>query len=360
MQRRTLLEANRTSKSHFLLLDGLRGFAAFCVMLIHFGSWLAVPWIARNSYLAVDLFFCLSGYVLSHAYMGQARSMSGFDFLRLRLLRLLPLTMLALAISASYLVARGMLEKAPVPYAELANALMLSSFSLPNFSAPAAIGGPGFFPLNAPQYTILLELSANLLWWRLRHADLEKIAPALAFACLCVLVVTGLGGDTPSTFLAGFPRVGASFFIGVVLYQLRDRLPEWQGWTAAFWLLVGVMAVLFFWPSELPRVVQLTWVALLSPALVAAGARAHCSGRLASFCSGAGVVSYPLYCLHFPVFCWLNGFYRAFFGQQNFYIEAPIIGFAAIIVSLLAHYCYDVPVRHYLRTGRRRARQSAA
>lgn len=360
MQRHSALHGNRTSKSHFLLLDGLRGFAAFCVMLIHFGSWLAVPWVARNSYLAVDLFFCLSGYVLSHAYVGQARTLGSFDFMRMRLLRLLPLLVLALIVSATYLVARATLERTPVPYAELANALMLSSFSLPNFSASAAIGGPGFFPLNAPQYTILLELSANLLWWRLRHTNLEKVAAGLALACLCVLVVTGLGGDTPNTFLAGFPRVGASFFIGVVLYHMRDRLPAWRGWTAAFWLLAGAMAVLFFWPTELPRAMQLTWVALLSPALVVAGARADCSGALASACKTAGVISYPLYCLHYPIFCWLNGLYRAFFGPQNFMIEAPVIGLVAIVASLAAHYCYDLPVRRYFGSRRRQARQRVA
>ncbi|WP_082979472.1 acyltransferase [Labrys sp. WJW] len=355
MRRHSMFPGSQAAKPHFLLLDGLRGFAAFCVMLIHLGSWLAVPWVARNSYLAVDLFFCLSGYVLSYAYMGQARTMDSFEFLRVRLLRLLPLTVLALAISASYLVARGAFEHAPVPYAELLNALMLSTFSLPNFSAPAEIGGPSFFPLNAPQYTILLELTANLVWWRLRHTNLEKAAAALALACLCILMVTGLGGDTPNTFLSGFPRVGASFFIGVVLYQMRDRLPAWRGWTVTFWLLAGAMAVLFFWPAELPRVVQLTWVALLSPALVAVGARVQCSGGLAAFCSAAGTVSYPLYCLHFPIFCWINGLYRSFFGAQNFYVEAPIVAVVAIIASLLAHYCYDVPIRRYLSARARRA-----
>ena len=54
----------------------------------------------------------------------------------LRLLRLLPLTVLALVISASYLIARGTFEHAPVPYAELLNALIM-------FCSPAIVNRIG-------------------------------------------------------------------------------------------------------------------------------------------------------------------------------------------------------------------------
>ncbi len=52
---------------HHAALDGIRGFAAVSVVVFHVGHWLDAP-IALNSGLAVDLFFLLSGYVLTRAY----------------------------------------------------------------------------------------------------------------------------------------------------------------------------------------------------------------------------------------------------------------------------------------------------
>ena len=66
---------------HYAALDGLRGFAAVSVVIFHIGHWLQVPSLAANAGLAVDLFFCLSGYVLSLAYgkrLGQ--TLTSFEF----------------------------------------------------------------------------------------------------------------------------------------------------------------------------------------------------------------------------------------------------------------------------------------
>ena len=57
-------------------LDGLRGLAAIAVMLFHFNLFFlpqaqidhVVPFVGR-AYLAVDLFFLLSGFVMAHVAM---------------------------------------------------------------------------------------------------------------------------------------------------------------------------------------------------------------------------------------------------------------------------------------------------
>src|SRR5438552_11928319 len=48
-------------------LTGLRGIAAFWVVLFHLDAAHVVPFI-RNGYLGVDIFFILSGFILSHVY----------------------------------------------------------------------------------------------------------------------------------------------------------------------------------------------------------------------------------------------------------------------------------------------------
>src|ERR1700754_3601627 len=82
----------------FLVLDGLRGVAAFAVILDHVASTTLRSWFPGR-YLAVDFFFVLSGFVLAHAYgarlgqqglakPGQAASLNPLGFLRIRLIRL--------------------------------------------------------------------------------------------------------------------------------------------------------------------------------------------------------------------------------------------------------------------------------
>lgn len=59
------------TKTHFEILDGLRGIAAVAVVIFHFMEF-AIPDYTKNfiahGYLAVDFFFCLSGFVIAYAY----------------------------------------------------------------------------------------------------------------------------------------------------------------------------------------------------------------------------------------------------------------------------------------------------
>src|SRR5712691_8834418 len=99
------VEANT---QRFVVLDSWRGIAACLVALFHLDSYshlYGVPFV-RNSWLFVDFFFVLSGFVIAANY--QQRLLDGFGierFLLLRLGRLYPLhfTMLALFIGCELL-----------------------------------------------------------------------------------------------------------------------------------------------------------------------------------------------------------------------------------------------------------------
>jgi peptidoglycan/LPS O-acetylase OafA/YrhL len=80
--------------TRFAALDGLRGISAVAVALFHvplafhlFGS----P-LVRESYIFVDFFFVLSGFVITHSYMAKLRNAPrGADFVIRRFGRLWPL-----------------------------------------------------------------------------------------------------------------------------------------------------------------------------------------------------------------------------------------------------------------------------
>lgn len=53
---------------HLATLDGLRGVAAFSVVLLHISlNWRSGD-VLPKAYLAVDFFFLLSGFVIAKAY----------------------------------------------------------------------------------------------------------------------------------------------------------------------------------------------------------------------------------------------------------------------------------------------------
>jgi hypothetical protein len=69
-----------SNTSRFVTLDAYRGVAAVIVVLFHAGIQFET-YVPRFGYLAVDLFFLLSGFVLSRAYdHSLAEEMGIFEF----------------------------------------------------------------------------------------------------------------------------------------------------------------------------------------------------------------------------------------------------------------------------------------
>ncbi|MGI4745334.1 MAG: acyltransferase family protein [Janthinobacterium lividum] len=334
---------------HYATLDGVRGFAALSVVLFHIGHWLGSP-LAPNSGLAVDLFFLLSGYVLTLAYQYRlATTMSARRFTVIRIIRLMPLVVLATLISAAYAIVRIHVKHEDVAVSAMVFATLLGILNIPYLTAPLPIGGNQIFPLNGPQYSLFLEIVCNTVW--AAFGRMSRLIPAALGAAVCFVVLAaagGLGGDTPGTFLAGFPRVGASFLGGVALYHVERALPMWRGWTAVFWGCALVMVALFYFPSALPFGVQLAWVGLASPLLVLSGARTPLHGRARAFALLAGKLSYPIYVLHYPMFTWINGLFQGVTHRQNIVIEGAMLVVTVVMGSIVILQFYDEPVRRKL------------
>src|SRR5215510_13487127 len=85
------------TKQHFAILDGLRGVAALAVVIFHFMEWIFTDPSTNfigHGFLAVDFFFCLSGFVIGYAYDDRIRKIGVKEFFRLRLISLHPLVVL--------------------------------------------------------------------------------------------------------------------------------------------------------------------------------------------------------------------------------------------------------------------------
>jgi hypothetical protein len=61
------MNVNENKVDRFDLLDGLRGIAAIGVMIYHYTLHNGLHWLG-GAWVAVDLFFILSGFVIAHSY----------------------------------------------------------------------------------------------------------------------------------------------------------------------------------------------------------------------------------------------------------------------------------------------------
>lgn len=351
-------------RDHFLTLDGLRGVAAVAVVLYHIGAQLGAP-LAPAAFLAVDLFFVLSGFVIAHAY--EARLTSGMSFREfswIRFKRLYPLYVAGLGLGLVYglLAWRGQWEGFQT-LPQLAATVGFGLFMLP---APEALSGSSIlFPLNIPAWSLFFELCANLLYGlgaaRLRGRTLT------AFIGICLVgllaagaVFDGIGGGTHwHDGWSGFIRVGFAFFAGVGLFRLLRGRPMRTSNTLAAASLLALGGVLVFMPNGGWRDLALAIVAF--PGLVALCAQVQPTGALAGACAWLGKVSYSLYITHSPL---LGGMALVLgaaglgdlpTGPAILVRLVPVLVFAVVADAL-----WDVPVRRWLsRLGTRRPAAAA-
>jgi peptidoglycan/LPS O-acetylase OafA/YrhL len=86
-------------REKFIFLDGLRGVAAMSVGILHAGQIFNVDIIPRHGYLAVDFFFCLSGFVIAYAYEERLFGQHSWGrFALLRVIRLYPMIVVGTAL----------------------------------------------------------------------------------------------------------------------------------------------------------------------------------------------------------------------------------------------------------------------
>src|ERR1700753_742354 len=93
------------TKSHYEILDGLRGVAALLVVIFHvFETYSGDRFhqVINHGYLAVDFFFVLSGFVVAYAYDDRWDKMTTWDFFKRRLVRLQPMVIAGSIIGAAF------------------------------------------------------------------------------------------------------------------------------------------------------------------------------------------------------------------------------------------------------------------
>ena len=344
-------------KRFFATLDGIRGVAAAVVTFGHIEDYFRVG-VGTEGYLAVDMFFLLSGVVIANAYERRLQTgLSLAGFFKIRLIRLYPLYIFGSGIGL-LTVLLGFWWRKEV--GNLPVGLLLTLMMLPNPFIEA------LFPFNPPAWSLFCELFANILYaifWRV--LTMRVLAAIIAFCGFGLIAVLWSGPDhslnigwSLNTIHGGLLRVGFSFSAGVLLYRLSAsklaKPVQGQSHPAVPWIILCLVAITLGMaqpPMPITPYYDFAAVVLLFPAIIYCALRSE-PGRIGTeICKFAGSLSYAVYAVHMPLF-WLFGFlltkYTGLVGEN----WAPWAGFC--FIGILLPLCwaldkyYDGPLRRFL------------
>lgn len=263
----------------------LRGIAAIVVAFNHAADLAGVTSLVSRSYLAVDFFFLLSGFVIAATFEARMSAMGVVRFLQARWFRLLPMIAIGVAISAAIYLASG-----ANPYLTFACAAVAMAFlPMPN----------GIFYMNNPMWSVHFEVVANaahtLILRRISAAGLALIA----MACLATLILMhgwqDLDVGQGDNYLLGIPRVLLSYSMGILLWRINAAKARGPAWLAFVLLPLAILIAS-----------QLGWadyivVLLLNPIILLCGLGFDEDSSYRPLASFIGAWSFPLYALHWPV-----------------------------------------------------------
>lgn len=278
----------------------MRGLAAIAVVTYH------IDRMNPLGYIAVDLFFILSGFVLCAAY--GSKNLTLGQFMRIRIVRLYPMFAIGVLV--------GLAIRGGNPFA---------LFLLPDWSHDR------LYPMNTALWSVLYELIASLGFIVLYRTGFRGwLAIWLTSLGVWGWFVLNAGNGSVGMHWASLPigliRMTFAFTTGIGLHWVFVRYGSRKETNWAWAVCLFAVALTFLPASNL---VPALFVML--PALVFAGAVLELPQQ--GWAKISGEVSYPLYAIHQPIV--------VAFGWWSF---LPVI-----LAAWLLDRHYDGPVRRWLR-----------
>ncbi len=302
-------------------LDGLRGIAVLAVVSEHYVGWL--PWAgARNGWLGVDLFFVLSGYLITSILIDLREKERYFSvFYARRALRIFPPYFLGLAVYLVYALAQ---HEAATPGLWLRYLFYYTSL-FP--------GQPPELTLDHPFLPAAIVLGLSVLWslsveelyytiwapvvrWTSHRGFAMLLAAMIVAAPLLRWALHSTDHAELYTFYCRMDALAYGSAVALLLFERRRNPEKWQRAdrnfdrlglvvlpvTAVFWIVTaGDRASI--WVATAGLVLADLSFAIAIHALLrrAGGNQFWVRPFRARWLRSVGMVSYSLYLFHYPL-----------------------------------------------------------
>jgi len=339
-------------------LTSIRGVAAWWVVLYHFRErmpsgcpeWLLT--LFAHGYLAVDLFFILSGFVLALNYVESLpASLAGATgFYQLRFARIYPLHFVILMLfllnplAIALFSASGDASDYDWAY------FVLSLFLVQNWGFTTELAW------NVPAWSISTETFAYL-FFPLAAVLMRRVIVTTASALLvmaALLIVLALeartvGGSLGSD-VAGFglTRCCLEFLLGMLVWRLRNRLGFTTPWLSHATILFAAGFILTYVllpigdALVMPIAFTLLVFGLADPLALPA------TWLKARWLEALGLISYSTYLIHDFIRSWV----KFVLVRQGVPEWIPVLVYLTLVAlaSIVLYRMVEVPARHWLRS----------
>lgn len=345
-------------------LTGIRGFAAWWVVSFHIAYLLpslpaAIYWFARIGFLGVDLFFVLSGFIISYNYWGRFSpfSMKVYRrFLWARLARLYPVHLFTLMLSAILLLALwisglGVLKN----FSTWTAGTFLANLFLVHAWRPHSVES-----WNNASWSVSCEWFAYILFPLLVLCRLHKLRSFIAILLAALLsaipaaFVQSL--HIPSFFL--LIKVICEFTAGCLMFHVYDVNRSSPRIRRIVALCIGFTFIVATVLLHGLRYIAPDWLALIFPLVILT--LAESTGTLARIVDSRaavywGKVSYSLYMTHNVTLWILKARVPAPQGGAGILLFS--VYFASIaVIAILTYHFVEEPCRAWMRTWNGRTR----
>jgi peptidoglycan/LPS O-acetylase OafA/YrhL len=344
----------QTGRRTFETLEGLRAVGALIVVVRHVPELFGGFW-PPESFLAVDLFYLVSGVVVAHAYASRVAAGGQLKrFVLTRLIRLYPLYLLGLALglAAAVIAYRTDPHSGWTPF-KLAEAAGTGLLMIPMVAGLQANGAT----LDGPVWTLLPELAANFTWAGLLKWLMWPLV-------IIIMAVCGWGmwrateiydqldvGYAAGQTWAALARAGYSFFAGVLILRLlrgRRIVAPVVSWLC----LAALAALLAINPGdELATRYELAVVLAGFPALILLAGLFEPGPKVGKLFGWLGRLSWGVYLFHLPLGHLLEETALKDVtlpkGVAGLPVGAAFLAGVLVFVWLMDRF-YDAPVRGWL------------
>lgn len=333
--------------------DGLRAVAVLLVLGFH----MVMPIRFPGGAVGVDIFFVLSGFLISGILLRQITSTGTIElraFYLRRLIRLYP----ALLVVAAFVVPAGLLIMQDTGHF-IAETLFALTYTTP----VALIIDWGASSVWRTTWTLGIEEFFYLIWPAVLLLIHRRIKPTLPLAAavggagigivLVIRIIEITAGDTPDLLRGGGLLVGAGLAIA---FHARPDLRVHQVWGWAGFVLVAT-AVTIGTTRFLTAATLL--MAIVGSALIVSHLARPTSGPLVRILSArpvvyVGRISYELYLWHWPLLI-LMQVATGFTAVELIWVAAPL----TFALSAATHHLLASKVDAWKSAATHRLRQPA-
>ena len=359
-------------KSKILYIESLRGLAAISVALYHFNinSYLTSNLFIKNSWLMVDFFFLLSGFVIALNFQNKIYNfLDAFKFQARRFFRLYPLHLTVLLI---FLVIEFGKYIAEIEYGLVANnpAFSVNNFKsfIQNIFMVHALSQE-YLTWNGASWSISAEFFTYFFFALIvlicRRRDFLVIAVSLliSIGAFIFLFNTNLSAGN------GFIRCLFSFFLGVIVWNFCRHVNRTApNFISYFIIILSLLAVVFSESEDVIGINIFTPI-IFCLMLILLQISNHDTNLVIKLLSNKnlvylGTISYGIYMIHgfvwwfmrqslkfifhFPVSEDSRGFTQLVIQNQILSTSLLILGLVLIIyLSHLSYQFLEKPINRY-------------